>query len=107
MHRGRVRTWQTAYVGRNKRARIRCVVPGCPRLIQRRQYCLRHYRERVMPRCSVRGCQRHASNFGWCEPHWKNAGKAIPKRAKRSAADGPRVFRLEPALPTPRSSARG
>jgi len=79
-------------VGRKKRARIRCIVPGCSELIQRRTYCLRHYRERVMPKCSVRGCQRHASSFGRCEPHWKNGRKAIPKRAKRSAADGPRVF---------------
>lgn len=32
-----------------------CSVPGCTRLIQRREYCIRHYRERVMPKRSVRG----------------------------------------------------
>ena len=79
-------------MGRKKRPRIRCIVPGCSELIQRRAYCIRHYRERVMPKCSVKGCQRHASHFGRCEPHWKNGGRALRPRPQRRASNGPRVF---------------
>ena len=79
-------------MGRKKRPRIRCIVLGCPKLVQRRQWCLRHYREFVLPRCRVKGRGRTALVHGLCEPHAKNGGRPIRKPPKRRATDVPRLL---------------
>jgi len=79
-------------MGRKPRPKIPCAVPGCGRLIQRRELCLQHYRSHVLPRCRIRGCQRPALRRGICDPHHRNGGKPIRTRPKRSPANGPRLF---------------
>jgi len=79
-------------VGRKPRPKVPCAVPGCGRLIQRRDLCLYHYRERALPRCRVRGCGRAAVRFGVCETHHKRPGKHVRPRPIRSRVGVPRVL---------------
>jgi hypothetical protein len=77
-------------VGRESRPEVPCAVPGCSRLIHRREYCVRHYRERALPKCSVRGGA--GSLFGLpARPlvleEFQQRLRCVPLHAERGQAD--------------------